>query len=170
MDKLTVKQKKVLDFIRGSIDAGVVPTIRELAEVFGISIGPVQRYIKALEKKGYIRRKSGLARGIELVSRGAFISIPVLGNVVAGVPLESYEIVDNYICVDKNIVGKQGEYFALKVHGDSMIGLGIFEGDLVVVRKQPDAENNDIVVAIVHCETTVKKIKKVGENVFLEPC
>ncbi|MBN1824363.1 MAG: transcriptional repressor LexA [Endomicrobiales bacterium] len=170
MEHLTEKQKKILGFIMNHMSKeGHAPTIREIASKFGITIGPVQRYLKALEKKGHLRHKGGLSRGIVASSHKPWVRVPLLGSVPAGRPTEAIEGIEDYIYLDKDIA-PSGTYFALKVKGDSMTGAGIFEGDTVVVRHQPTAEDGEIVVAKVGgAEGTVKRLRKKGGAVWLHP-
>lgn len=168
VERLTRRQKQILDFITDFVSgSSSAPTVREIAEKFGISIGPVQRHLKALIRKGYLKHKPGVSRGIDLVFRKALVAIPVLGRVPAGVPVPPVENVEDYIYLRKD-VAKSGNYFALRVKGDSMTGSGILENDLVVVKQQPTAENNDIVIAMVDDEAVVKKLRRKGKGVYLE--
>jgi len=168
MEKLTPKQKEVLDFISQSVsESGFSPTIRDIAKTFRISIGPVQRHVKALVRKGYLRHTPGKSRGIHPASHKPLAPVPVIGWVHAGNLSEAIENPEGYIHVDKDVL-KSGEYFALKVKGDSMTGSGIYEGDLIVVRRQPTAEHNDIVVAMVDDEAAVKKLVMERGLTYLE--
>ena len=145
--EITASQKKVLDFIADYTSSeNVPPTVREIARHFGFaSPGTVQDYLGALKSKGYISVKKNFYRGIELLSPAR--GIPLLGRVRAGNPQEAIENVEKYIDVSRLFPTKNGT-FALKVEGDSMSGSGIFEGDLAIVTKQQQAEDNDIVVAL----------------------
>jgi len=168
MEALTERQRQVLDFISEVMSgSGFEPTVREIAGRFKISIRPVQKHIEALARKGFLRRRPGLSRGIDLASRKPLVSIPLLGRVPAGAPLQPFENAEDHVHVDREAVGS-GRCFALKVRGDSMTGSGIFEGDTVIVRQQPGAEHNDIVVAMVDGEATVKKLFKKSGEVFLQ--
>jgi repressor LexA len=168
MEKLTPKQKEILDHItHAAADTGCTPTIREIAASFKLSIGAIQKHLKALVKKGYLKHKAGLARGLEPANRKPLAAVPVLGRVPAGLPVPPLEDAGDFLYVDKNIL-RSGNYYALKVKGDSMTGAGIFEGDLIVVRQQPVAEDGEIVVALVEGEATVKKLRKKGDTVYLE--
>ncbi|MFC1501365.1 transcriptional repressor LexA [Elusimicrobiota bacterium] len=168
MEKLTEKQKKVLDFAKDfNSENGFMPTVRDIAKSFTMSIGAVQDHMKALIKKGHLNHTPGVSRGIELASRKPTVSIPILGRVHAGNLSEAIEHVEDYICVDKDIA-RTGDYFALKVQGDSMTGSGIYEDDLIVVKKQSAAEDGDIVVAMVDGEAAVKKLRKIGTQVYLQ--
>ncbi|MHB9154315.1 MAG: transcriptional repressor LexA [Endomicrobiales bacterium] len=168
MEQLTGRQKEIVDFISEFVsDHGRTPTVREIARRFSISIGPVQRHLKALIKKGHLKHTPGISRGLELSSRLPLVAVPVLGRVAAGIPLEALESVEEYVHVGREAL-KGGDCFALKVKGDSMTGSGILEGDVVVVRKQPSAENGDIVVAMIEGEGAVKKLRRQEGGTWLE--
>jgi len=170
MEKITEKQKKVLDHVSGFIaDSGRAPSIREIAGNFNVNIGAIQKHIAALVKKGYLKHTPGLSRGIMPASHKPWSKVPVLGRVPAGNPTEAIEGVEDYLYLEKDMV-LSGTYFALKVKGDSMTGAGIYEGDTIVIRQQPDAEDGQIVVAKVDGgEGTVKRLRKNGAEVYLQP-
>ncbi|MDR1695880.1 MAG: transcriptional repressor LexA [Endomicrobium sp.] len=165
MEKLTEKQKEVLDFIkRFSLENGNFPTIREIAAEFNITIGPVQKYIKILEKKGYLNRKESIARGLELSDRQKFSPVPILGNVHAGTFLEPVEDAQDYVYINTDVT-RNRDCFALKVRGDSMEPSGIVEGDTVVISKNNQIANGDIVVALIDGEAAIKVYVKSGGRV-----
>jgi len=169
MDGLTEKQERVLEFIKDlSSTMGVTPTVRETANKFGVSIGAAQKHLKALVNKGYLKHTPGVSRGIGLTHRKPMVSIPVLGRVQAGVPSLAIEDVEEYVHIDEVVV-KGGKCFALKVKGDSMINVGIYEDDVVVVRQQPTAEHGEIVVAMLDGEATVKKLFRKNSETYLMP-
>lgn len=170
MEQLTEKQKKVLEHISGCISGyGTAPSIREIAGHFKVNIGAAQKHIAALVKKGYLKHTHGLSRGITVSSHRPWTRVPVLGSVPAGNPAEAIEGIEDYLYLEKDMV-LSGTYFALKVKGDSMTGAGIYEGDTIVIRYQPDAEDGDIVVAKVDGgEGTVKRLRKNGAEVYLQP-
>lgn len=178
MDPLTDRQQEILDFIRDyKQDNGYSPLVDEIKSHFRLSsVNGVIKHLRALEKKGAISRTSK-ARGIELSREVALDSestsfrIPLLGLIPAGNPSSFDEFVDGYITVDHNVVdlsvkARPNELFALKVTGDSMIDAGIFEGDVVIAQKK-DAKVNDIVVALVDNENTLKRLIKDGGRYFL---
>ena len=145
----------------------VPPTVREIAGHFGFaSPGTVQDYLGILKTKGFINVKKNFYRGIELLAPAC--GIPLVGRVRAGNPEEAIENVDEFIDVSR-LFPRNNSTFALKVHGDSMAGSGIFEGDLAIVMKQRHAEDNDIVVALVDQQATVKRFKRKLNNVWLQP-
>lgn len=167
MDKLTQKQQAVLDFIEAFyLENGTMPTIREIAAKFNITIAPVQKYLKILEKKGYLNKKESVARGIEMADRQKFTPVPILGNVHAGTFLEPVEDASDYVYINTDIT-RSRECFALKVRGDSMEPSGIVEGDTVVISKNNQIANGDIVVALVDGEAAIKVYSKTNGKVCL---
>ena len=171
--KLTDKQKGFLAYISGYMeDWGKAPSFEEICSHFGFhSYNTVTTYLKILEKKGYVRlpRKKNRKRAIEVISpvETRRFEFPLLGRVAAGKPIEAVEDV-SAIEVPSSMVGS-GDYFVLQVKGDSMQEDGILEGDFVVVRKQPTAENGETVVALINNEATVKKYYKQKDHVKLRP-
>jgi repressor LexA len=165
---LSKRQKGVFEFIRRRIiQDNLPPTIREIAGYFKFSsTGTVRDHLNALARKGYIKLGRQKARSIELV-RGMF-GIPVLGRVAAGGPQQAQEEIEGYLD-PAEFFNPEEDLFALKVKGDSMIEAGIFEGDIVTVRKQSRADDGDIVVALIADEATVKFFKKRGKFFFLVP-
>jgi len=154
---LTRKQEAVLGFVsEGVREVGRVPSIREIARHFRVNIRAVQDHLSALERKGFLKRKAGVARGLELAEK--LFQIPIVGRVTAGGPALAIEDVQGYLPMGLKL--KPGHYFALRVRGDSMIGAGILEGDFVIVRREPTADPGDIVVALVEREeSTVKRFQ-----------
>jgi repressor LexA len=162
MENLTEKQKAILDFIKNTqTQSGAPPTLREIMKEFGFkSIGTVQDYLRLLEEKGYIRKRGKFkARFMEItgLTSNPVLNVPVLGQVRAGAPVLAVENIDGYINLDKSLLDN-GADFALRVKGDSMTGVGIYEGDFVLVRINSRPENGEIVVARIGEEVTVKKI------------
>lgn len=168
-DKLTDKQRDVLKFIYEQIRfKQLAPTIREIGEKFKFSsTGTVRDYLSALVKKGYIRIQDGKSRAIELVKETLF-QVPVLGRVQAGMPVYAAEDLLGYLNLDQ-FVFPGPDVFALKVKGHSMKDAGIMDGDFVLIRKQDHAQVNDIVVAVIGEEATVKRLAKRGRDFFLDP-
>jgi repressor LexA len=171
--KLTEKQKAFLGYISHYVeDWGRSPSFEEICSHFGFtSYNTVTTYLKVLERKGYIRlpRKKNQKRGIEVISpvETRRFEFPLLGRVAAGTPIEAVEDVD-VIEVPPSMIG-QGDHFVLQVKGDSMTEDGIFDGDFIVVRKQPVAENGEMVVALINNEATVKRFYKRKQYVELRP-
>ena len=167
MRELTTKESAVFDLIRRSIEKGVIPSVREIGAELGIkSTSSVHRYLTSLEEKGYIERGDGLNRSIRLP--GSQVShIPVLGVVTAGQPILAVESVEEYIPVQ--LRGNSKELFALRVRGESTIKAGILDGDLIIARRTPTAENGEIVVALIDDEATVKRFYKENGGFRLQP-
>ena len=168
MKYITARQKSILDYIKSHFDEfGHAPTVREVSSHFGITIGPAQKHLRALVRKGYLRHTPGLSRGIDIAGRRPLSAVPVLGRVMAGIPDRPGESAEGHVYVESGILSG-GEHFALKVRGDSMTGSGIFENDTLIVRKQPVADDGDIVVAMVDGEGAVKRFRKKDGHIFLE--
>ncbi|MCB0726826.1 MAG: transcriptional repressor LexA [Ignavibacteriae bacterium] len=178
MDKLTVKQQKILNFIeKYRIDQTFPPTLKEIADKFGITIGTVQDHIYALQKKGYLERKKDIARGFKVIKtpeerniaklKSDVDMIPLYGNVAAGEPIFANDNIQGYVTMEKNSRGHQ-IHFALKVKGESMTDSGIYDGDIVIVRKQDTAEDGEIVIALLDDEATVKTLRNKRINAYLE--
>ncbi|UCG67159.1 MAG: transcriptional repressor LexA [Deltaproteobacteria bacterium] len=171
--KLTEKQKAFLGYISGYMeDWGRSPSFEEICSHFGFtSYNTVTTYLKTLERKGYIRlpRKKNQKRAIEVISpvETRRFEFPLLGRVAAGKPIEAVEDMD-VIEVPPSMIG-QGGHFVLQVKGDSMKEDGILDGDFIVVRKQPTAENGETVVALINDEVTIKKYYKRKNYVELRP-
>ena len=171
--KLTDRQKQVLNYISGYIDAwGKSPSFDEIGSHFGFaSYNAVSTHLNILEKKGYIRRPGGKnkKRAIEIISpvETRRFEWPLLGRVAAGVPIEAIE--DPDVVELPPSMANEGECFVLQVKGVSMEEDGILDGDLVVVRKQPTAKNGEIVVALVNNGATVKRYYSRKDHVELRP-
>lgn len=176
-DGLPPRQAKVLELIRESLEArGYPPSLRELAAGLKVSgTRAIEKHVQALERKGFLRRRApgrgqrGGARSIELLDRprgGA--SIPVLGRVAAGRPILAEENREGTLMVDPS-VARWKDCFLLRVRGQSMKDAAILDGDLVLVRPQAAADDGEIVVAMVDGEVTVKRLKRKGGRVILQP-
>ncbi|OGQ51849.1 MAG: repressor LexA [Deltaproteobacteria bacterium RIFCSPLOWO2_02_FULL_53_8] len=169
---LTIRQQAILDFIKEFIAAaGYPPSLRDIARHFGInSPKNVAKHLDAIERKGFIKRSAVLSRGIDVLDgmgRGV-VSVPIAGHVRAGVPHLAVEDVVGHVALDVGFFKCAGA-FILKVVGDSMIEAGIDDGDYVLVRPQKDAENGDIVVAVIGGEATVKRLFVGGGSITLNP-
>lgn len=187
--ELTSRQKEIFDFVKGFIrDRGYPPSVREIGEHFHIYPRAVFDHLKALERKGYLRRRSSMPRGLEvrvasspeLVVRGSEISspfekgkrfpireVPIVGRVAAGIPVLAVEHVEGTLPLPGEWA-KGEEVFLLRVKGDSMAPF-ILPDDYVIVRSQPSAENGDVVVTLVGEEATVKRFFKRGKRIELKP-
>jgi repressor LexA len=171
MDQLTSRQKEIYTFIVNQIEkSGIPPTVREIAKHFKVFPKAVQDHIAALERKGVLRRAKDTARGLMLGARRlmeAQARLPILGRVSAGVPLEAIAEVEDYLAVDEAIAKRAN--FVLRVKGDSM-SPELADGDMVLVQNTSVAEDRAIVVAAVDDEeATVKRLRRVGREIFLEP-
>lgn len=170
MKELTGRQRQVLEYITAHIDnSGYPPSQRDIAAYLGIS-GPrgVVKHLDALEKKGYLKRDN-VSRGIALTTRHSrSVSLPVVGTVRAGQLSTAVEDVSGYFAVDSQEV-KGDDCFFLRVSGDSMVGAGIFDGDLALVRPQLTADNRDTVVAMVDGEATLKWFFLEHDHIRLQP-
>jgi len=160
---LTDRHREILDYISKTItERNYPPSVREICAGVGIrSTATVHAYLKDLAEMGYLvkdeRKTRALSLGHENITR-----IPLLGKTAAGTPITAIENIEGYIPFE---VPSHGEnYFALRVQGDSMIGAAIYNGDIIIVKPQPEAENGDIVVALLGDETTVKRFHRDDEN------
>ena len=161
MGELTQKQRQIFDFIVDSLrNDGSIPTVREIASAFGFSsTNAVNTHLEALSKKGYINRRPGAARNIEIApdyllpERG----VPIVGRVAAGSPIDAMENLEGYLDLDS--IYEPGAHFALRIAGDSMIEAGIWDGDYVIVRQQPRVESGEIGVAVIDGQATVKRFR-----------
>ena len=171
MSTLTLKQKKVLDFIQSySQKNGYSPSHEEMRKHFKLaSVSTINHYTQILQKKGYIKHEKNAARAVEIGQPAAVVSVPFKGYIAAGAPIEAVEEHET-ITVPKTMVAASGEHYALGVKGDSMIDEGIFDGDTVIVRKQSSVENGETAVALINGnEVTLKKIFKEKTRIRLQP-
>lgn len=167
-------QEKILAFIKQEIqDKGYPPSVREICEAVGLkSTSTVHGHLTRLEKKGLLHRDSMKPRAIEVLGDPAFnrhatVPIPVVGDVAAGIPITALENITEQMMIPIELVS-DGEHFILIVKGNSMIEAGIFDGDYIIVRKQPDANNGEIVVAMIDDEATVKRFYRDERHFRLE--
>ena len=189
MAQLTKMQQKIYDYIAQAIqDQGYPPSVREIGEAVGLkSPSTVHFHLKHLEELGVIGKQAGKGRALTLTEASRESQppesqapesqppenqvpenqVPIVGNVAAGSPILAQECIEDYLTFDTG--GRDGEYFALRVRGESMLGAGILPDDLVVVHQQPAANNGEIVVALLGDEATVKRLKRQGGQVWLMP-
>ena len=177
---LTERQKRVVDSIKAWIrEHGYPPTIRELGKQLGIkSLRGVTTHLDAIAKKGHLSRHRA-ARGIRLLGGAPAgsdaVRVPVVGRIAAGKPVLADECVEGQLLVDASLFGKgwpadsAAKHFALQVHGMSMQGAGIVDGDYVVVRQQTGADNGDIVAVLIDDEATVKRFFQERDHIRLQP-
>ena len=199
-DQLTSRQREILDFISASIaERGFPPTLREIGEHFAIrSTNGVNDHLKALEKKGHLRREDLKSRamrpiypdgpdgGPEIIplrrapsgtgnveilhaSDDDMAEIPILGRVAAGQPILAIEHATDTVRIDRMLIGGHREVFGLRIVGESMIDDGIFDGDYVFVKKTPTARAGEIVVAMIEGEATVKRYFPEGDKIRFQP-
>ena len=173
--EITSRQKELLSFITKQIrDHALPPSISEMATYLKVkSKNGVAKLLNALEAQGYIKT-SGKARGVEVLNslgeslQKGLVAVPLLGNIQAGMPHLAEENIEEWINLPQTLIKSRRDVFLLKVRGDSMINAGIFEGDLVIVRPTHDVKNNDIVVALLHDEATVKRFIQIKNRAYLK--
>lgn len=168
-------QAKILAYIeKATLQKGYPPSVREICEATGLkSTSTVHGHLIRLEKKGLLYRDSMKPRAISVPAdhqayRAELVNVPVVGHVTAGTPILATENIEDYIALPQSMLGT-GEHYILSVHGESMIGAGIMDGDYVVVRKQNTAYNGDIVIAMIEDEATVKRYYKENGGFRLQP-
>ena len=174
--KITDKQREILEYIKEMIlKKGYPPAVREICEAVHLkSTSSVHSHLESLEKNGYIRRDPTKPRTIEILdddfalTRRELVNVPVIGTVAAGVPILAEQNIEDYLPIPAEILPNK-EVFMLKVKGNSMIEAGIYNGDKVIVAKQPNAENGDKVVALVDDSATVKTFYKENGHFRLHP-
>lgn len=178
MDELTSRQRRILEFIQRTVrERGYPPTVREIGEAVGLtSSSSVHSQLANLERKGLLHRDPTKPRAVTLAGsdrpHAPAVVIPLVGRIAAGAPVMAEQNVEDYLSVPMGFVDR-GEHFALRVTGDSMIGAGILDGDVVVVRRQDDADDGDVVAAVLpgpaEDEATVKRLRRKGAKVMLVP-
>ena len=169
-------QEMILAYIQSEIQSrGYAPSVREIGEAVGLkSTSTVHGHLTRLEKKGLLHRDAmkpramGLSTGAALENDTGICRLPVIGRVAAGQPILAEENMEDILALPQDFIG-EGEHFILRVRGDSMIQAGIFCNDYIVVRRQPDANNGEIVVALVEDEATVKRFYKENGHFRLQP-
>lgn len=170
MAELSNMQKRIYEYIAACIQQqGYPPSVREIGEAVGLkSPSTVHFHLKHLEEAGMIEKGAGKGRAITLTAPAVpEDKVPVVGNVAAGSPILAQECIEDYLTFDTG--GRSGEFFALRVRGESMLNAGILPGDLVVVQQQNTARNGEIVVAMIEDEATVKTYSKQNGHVWLLP-
>jgi len=165
MEKLTQRQQQVLDIVRQHIDeTGYPPTRADIAQRLGFkSANAAEEHLKALARKGAIEMIAGASRGIRLPESSG---IPIIGRVAAGNPVLAEAHIEDYCDLPANFFKPRADYF-LTVQGDSMIDVGILDGDLLAVHSTPDAKNGDIIVARIENEVTVKRLQRTNQKHLL---
>ncbi|MFQ7575625.1 MAG: transcriptional repressor LexA [Lachnospira sp.] len=174
--RITKKQSEILEYIKSQIlNKGYPPSVRDICVAVGLkSTSSVHAHLETLEKNGYIRRDPTKSRTIEIIddtfnlARREVVNVPLLGRVAAGEPLLAVENVVSYFPIPSEFVPND-ELFMLTVKGDSMINMGIYEGDNIIVRKTNAANNGDVIVALVDDSATVKRFYKEDDHIRLQP-
>lgn len=174
--KITAKQQEILEYIKNEIlNRGFPPAVREICEAVHLkSTSSVHAHLESLEKNGYIRRDPTKPRAIEILddnfnlTRREVVNVPIVGTVAAGQPILAVENIENYFPIPAEYMPNE-QSFLLKVKGESMINVGILDGDQVLVKKQSTARNGDIVVALIEDSATVKTFYKENGYIRLQP-
>lgn len=179
MEKLTTRQEYILQILKQLIAKnGYPPTVREIGEKANLhSPATIHFHLTKLEEKGYIKKGAGTNRTIELLVPNEYIEkdedvieVPLLGKVTAGTPIEAIEVPDEYFALPANLIANKKEVFTLKVSGESMINVGIYDGDILIVEKANTARNGETVVAMnKDNEATVKTFYKENGYFRLQP-
>ncbi len=186
MKKISKRQEQVLNFIINEVKSkGYPPSVREIGEAVGLtSSSTVHGHLSRLESKGLIRRDPTKPRAIEILDERfshpihqatedmmqSVVNVPVIGKVTAGTPITAIENVENYFPLPDNMLYDSNSLYMLEISGDSMIEAGILDGDLVLVKKQSDAKNGDIIIAMTdEDEATCKRFFKENDHIRLQP-
>ena len=169
MPRKTTMTDQIYEYLCRVIPAqGYAPSVREIGEAVGLkSPSTVHFHLKRLQERGLIAKNDGKGRTLVLTERTTPNRIPILGDVAAGAPILAQEYLDDYLTFDGNRT--EGEYFALRVRGESMRNVGILSGDLVVVHRQQTANHGEIVVALLDDEATVKRLSCKNDTIWLLP-
>ena len=174
--KITAKQEEILEYIKSQIlERGFPPSVRDICEAVHLkSTSSVHSHLETLEKNGYIRRDPTKPRAIEILddsfnfNRREMVNVPVIGHVAAGEPLLAEQNIENYFPIPMEYMPNK-QTFMLKVKGESMINVGIFSGDYILVEESPTASDGEIVVALVEDSVTVKRFYKEDGYFRLQP-
>ena len=174
MSDITTRQERILAFIHETVrDRGYPPTVREIGEAVGLtSSSSVHAQLANLERKGLLHRDPTKPRAIGLADRAEGVAVPLVGRIAAGSPILATEHIEEHVMVPMGFAG-EADHFALRVSGDSMIGAGIFDGDIVIVRATRRADDGDIVAVLLpgpaEDEATVKRLRRRDGRVMLIP-
>jgi repressor LexA len=178
MSDITARQQRILDVIAETVrERGYPPTVREIGDAVGLtSSSSVHAQLANLERKGLLRKAATKPRAMALSGprpRAESVPVPLLGRIAAGSPMLATENAEDYLSVPADYVRDDSDHFALRVAGDSMVGAGIFDGDVVIVRSQSSAKDGEIVAALLpgpaEDEATVKRLGHDGARVMLVP-
>jgi repressor LexA len=174
--RISNKQKEILEYLKSQIiNKGYPPAVREICEAVKLkSTSSVHSHLETLEKNGYIRRDPSKPRAIEIIddefnlTRRELVNVPIIGTITAGQPILAVENIDSYFPIPSEYMPNE-DTFMLKVKGDSMINVGIFNADKILIQKQSHAKNGDFVVALIEDEVTVKTFYKENGFYRLQP-
>ncbi|MGN0327520.1 MAG: transcriptional repressor LexA [Lachnospira sp.] len=174
--RITKKQSEILEYIKSQIiNKGYPPSVRDICSAVNLkSTSSVHAHLETLEKNGYIRRDPTKPRTIEIIddnfnlTRREVVNVPLLGQVAAGQPLLAVENITNYFPMPSEYMPNE-ETFMLSVKGDSMVNMGIYDGDYIMVKKQNTARNGEVIVALVEDSATVKRFYKENGHIRLQP-
>lgn len=174
--RISNKQKEILEYLKSQIiNKGYPPAVREICEAVKLkSTSSVHSHLETLEKNGYIRRDPSKPRAIEIIddefnlTRRELVNVPIVGTITAGQPILAVQNIDSYFPIPSEYMPNE-ETFMLMVKGDSMINVGIFNGDKILVQRQSHAKNGDFVVALIEDEVTVKTFYKENGYYRLQP-
>ena len=174
--RITAKQSEILEYIKSQIiNKGYPPSVRDICEAVHLkSTSSVHAHLETLEKNGYIRRDPTKPRAIEIIddnfnlTRREVVNVPLIGQVAAGQPILAVENITNYFPIPAEFLNNS-ETFMLNVKGDSMINMGIYDGDMIIVRRQQTADNGEAIVALVDDSATVKRFYKEDGHYRLQP-
>ena len=174
--RITKKQTEILEYIKTQIlNKGYPPSVRDICQAVDLkSTSSVHAHLETLEKNGYIRRDPTKPRAIEIIddnfnlTRREVVNVPLVGRVAAGEPILAVENVVSYFPIPAEYM-PNGETFMLKVKGDSMVNMGIYDGDQIIVKKQNTASNGEVIVALVDDSATVKRFYKENGHIRLQP-
>lgn len=174
--KISAKQREILEYLKESIlHRGYPPAVREICEAVGLrSTSSVHSHLETLEKNGYIRRDPTKPRAIEIIddnfnlARRELVNVPIIGTVTAGLPILAVENIEGYFPIMPEFV-RNKQTFMLTVKGESMINVGIYDGDYILVEETPVASNGEIIVALLDDSVTVKTFYKEDHQIRLQP-
>lgn len=174
--KITAKQREILDYLKTQIiNRGYPPAVREICEAVNLkSTSSVHSHLETLEKNGYIKRDPSKPRAIEIIDDGfngarrELVNVPIVGTITAGQPILAVENMEGYFPIPSEYMPNE-ETFMLRVKGESMINVGIYDGDKILVQRQTTAQNGDIVVALIEDSVTVKTFYKEKGYYRLQP-
>ncbi|WP_333886716.1 transcriptional repressor LexA [Clostridium sp.] len=168
------RQCQIYNFIKSQIkEKGYPPSVREICAAVGLkSTSTVHSYLEKLEKRGFIKRDATKSRTIEVIEKShkkEMIEVPIIGTITAGMPIMAVENIEDYFPLPMDYIKNKKDIFMLKVKGESMVDVGILDGDLSLIEKVDSAENGDIVVALIENEATLKRFFKEKNHIRLQP-